>query len=374
MRYSGVVSRGIRMPLIKEGVDLVPVITETLWQASQEEGFVFKPRGVVGVTESLVARSQGNYVTLDDIAADTARLFPTGDVIIFSPIFSRNRFYSMLQGIVRGIQGKINIVFTLPSDEVGNPSCQDAYAYKEGIFGEDSEYFNFVHPITQVNYSQLYKEIAPEKISISYVWSIDAFLRGTPVHKGQVLVGTVHNRRVYAQKFAEAGFAAYTLADICAQPVRSGTGFNPDYGLLGANYSNGDRVKLFPRDCKNFVERLQLSLKEKTAVDTEVFIYGDGAYKDPATGIWELADPLVSPAATEGLGGMPHETKLKSLIDSGADVRRSVESNALGQALGTTPRRLTDLLGSLCDLTSGSGDKGTPVIYITGYFDNYYTE
>jgi len=143
---------------------------------------------------------------------------------------------------------------------------------------------------------------------------------------------------------------------------------------LGANYSNEDRVKLFPRDCRTFVERLQAALKEKTAVDTEVFIYGDGAYKDPATGIWELADPLVSPAATEGLGGMPHETKLKSLIDSGADVRKAVESNTGGQALGTTPRRLTDLLGSLCDLTSGSGDKGTPVIYITGYFDNYYTE
>ncbi len=374
MRYSGVVSRGIRMPLIKEGTDLVPVITETLWQASQEEGFVFKPRGVVGVTESLVARSQGNFVTLDDIAADTKSLFPQGDVTIFSPIFSRNRFWPMLKGIVRGIEGKVNIVFTLPSDEVGNPSCQDAYAYKEGIFGEDSEYFHFVHPITGTNYAKLYKDIDPEKISISFVWGIDSFIRERKAQGGQVLVCTVHNRYVYAQKFKEAGFTVHTLADICAKPRREGVGFNPDFGLLGANYSNEDRVKLFPRDCRVFVERLQAALKKKTAVDTEVFIYGDGAYKDPATGIWELADPLVSPAATEGLGGMPHETKLKSLIDSGADVRKAVESNTAGQALGTTPRRLTDLLGSLCDLTSGSGDKGTPVIYITGYFDNYYTE
>lgn len=374
MRYSGVVSRGIRMPLIKEGVDLVPVIAETLWQASQEEGFVFKPRSVVGVTESLVARSQGNFVTLDDIASETSRLFPQGDVTIFSPIFSRNRFWPMLKGIVRGVKGKVNIVFTLPSDEVGNPSCNDAYAYREGIFGEDSEYFRFVHPITGTNYSELYKEIDPEKISISFVWGIDNFIKNSSSQTKQVLVCTVHNRKVYADKLSACGFKVHTLADICSHPLRDGAGYNPEFGLLGANYSNEDRVKLFPRDCQSFVDRLQTALTLKTGVTPEVFIYGDGAYKDPATGIWELADPLVSPASTAGLGGMPHETKLKSLIDSGADVRKAVESNTVGQSLGTTPRRLTDLLGSLCDLTSGSGDKGTPVIYITGYFDNYYTE
>lgn len=373
MRYSGVVARGIRMPLIKEGTDIVPVIADTLAAASAAEGFVFKERGIIGVTESLLARSQGNFVTLADISASAAALFPQGDVTLFSPIFSRNRFLPMLKGIVSGIQGKVNIVFSLPSDEVGNPSCSDPYAYREGIFGEESEYFSYVHPITGMNYARLYKDIDPAKISVSFVWGLDNFLKSRPV-KGQVLVCTVHNRAAYAKKLTEHGFTVHTLADVCAKPMRAGAGYNAEFGLLGSNYSNEDRVKLFPRDCQAFVDRLQTAAAQKTGVRPEVLVYGDGAYKDPSTGIWELADPLVSPAATAGLSGMPHETKLKSLIDSGADVRRAVQSNAGGQALGTTPRRLTDLLGSLCDLTSGSGDKGTPVIYVTGYFDNYYTE
>ncbi len=374
MRYSGVVARGIRMPLIKEGTDIVPVIADTLAKAAQEEKFSFKERGIIGVTESLVARSQGNFVTLKDISVSVAGLFPEGDVTLFSPIFSRNRFLPMLKGIVAGIKGKVNIVFSLPSDEVGNPSCADPYAYQEGLFGEDSPYFSFVHPITGMNYPRLYKEIDPQKISIFFVWGIDNFLKYFNSPHKQVLVCTVHNRQVYAKKLAQHGFKVHTLADICAAPVRPQAGFNADFGLLGSNYSNEDRVKLFPRDCQNFVNRLHKAVEEKTGVRPEVLIYGDGAYKDPSTGIWELADPLVSPAATSGLCGMPHETKLKSLIDSGADVRQAVQTNAGGQALGTTPRRLTDLLGSLCDLTSGSGDKGTPVIYITGYFDNYYTD
>ena len=373
-RYSGVVSRGIRMPLIKEGTDIVPVIADTLAQAAQAEGFVFKERAVVGVTESLVARSQGNFVTLADISASVAELFPQGDVVIFSPILSRNRFLPMLKGIVGGIKGKVHIVLTLPSDEVGNPSCADPYAYREGLCGEDSPYFQFVHPITQANYSQLYKALDPQRIDISYVWGIDNFIKASAGAGGQALVCTVHNRGVYSQKLAQAGFKVHTLADICAKPMRPGAGFNADFGLLGSNYSNEDRVKLFPRDCQAFVQRLQQELLAKTGVKPEVMIYGDGAYKDPATGIWELADPIVCPAATDGLCGMPHETKLKSLIDSGKDVAKEVQSNAGGQALGTTPRQLTDLLGSLCDLTSGSGDKGTPVIYITGYFDNYYSK
>ncbi len=373
-RYSGVVARGVRMPLIKEGTDLVPVVADTLVEAAQAEGFEFKERAVVGVTESLVARAQGNFVTLSDISASVAELFPQGDVVIFSPILSRNRFLPMLQGIVGGIQGKVNIVLTLPSDEVGNPSCADAYDYHEGIFGEDSAYFNFQHPITKASYAKLYKELNPKKISISFVWGIDNFIKAREGAGGQVLVCTVHNRKVYAEKLAQAGFKTHTLADICTKPMRPGAGFNADFGLLGSNYSNEDRVKLFPRDCKIFANRLQEVLAQKTGIRPEVLVYGDGAYKDPATGIWELADPLVSPGATDGLCGMPHEMKLKYLIDSGKDVEKEVRSNADGQALGTTPRQLTDLLGSLCDLTSGSGDKGTPVIYITGYFDNYYTE
>lgn len=373
-RYSGVVSRGIRMPLIKEGTDILPVIADTLAAAAQAEPFSFKEHAVVGVTESLVARGQGNFVTLADISASVAELFPQGDVVIFSPILSRNRFLPMLKGIVGGIKGKVNIVLTLPSDEVGNPLCADPYGYEEGVFGEDSVHFNFVHPITKSNYSKLYKELDPEKISISYVWGIDNFIKASAAKGGQALVCTVHNRQVYSAKLSQAGFKTHTLADICAKPMHPGAGFNAEFGLLGSNYSNEDRVKLFPRDCQAFVDRLQQQIAAKTGVKPEVMIYGDGAYKDPATGIWELADPLVCPAATDGLSGMPHETKLKSLIDSGKDVEKEVQANAGGQALGTTPRRLTDLLGSLCDLTSGSGDKGTPVIYITGYFDNYYTK
>ncbi len=374
MRYSGVVARGIRMPLIKEGTDLVPVIAETLVQAAQAENFEFKQKGIIGVTESLVARSQGNFVTLQDISDSVAQLFPQGDVPLFSPILSRNRFLPMLKGIVGGIQGKVNIVFALPSDEVGNPSCTDPYAYQEGIFGEDSPYFSFTHPITGMNYARLYKDLAPEKINVYFTWGLDNFLKHFNTPHKQVLVCTVHNRQAYANRLAKHGFKVCTLADICSSPVRPESGYNEQFGLLGSNYSNENRVKLFPRNCQEFVNRLQQAVEEKTGVRPEVLIYGDGAYKDPSTGIWELADPLVSPAATSGLCGMPHETKLKSLIDSGADVRQAVETNAQGQALGTTPRRLTDLLGSLCDLTSGSGDKGTPVIYITGYFDNYYTK
>ena len=253
MRYSGVISRGIRMPLIKEGTDLVPVIAKTLAEAAKEEGFSFKERAVVGVTESLVARSQGNFVKLSDISASVAELFPQGDVVIFSPILSRNRFLPMLKGIVGGIRGKVRIVLTLPSDEVGNPSCRDPYGYAEGVFGEDSEYFNFTHPITKSNYSQLYKALDPERISISYVWGIDNFIKTTAGNGGQVLVCTVHNRQVYAQKLSRAGFKVHTLADICAKPMREGAGFNAEYGLLGSNYSNEDRVKLFPRDCQPFV-------------------------------------------------------------------------------------------------------------------------
>lgn len=370
MRYTGVLTRGLRMPLIHEGADLIPIIADTLAAASHAEGFELKDRAIVGVTESLVARAQGNFVKISDISASTGELFPNGDVTIFSPILSRNRFEPMLRGMVQGIKGKVNIVITLPSDEAGNPSATDIYAYQEGIFAEDSEYFQFVHPITKTNYSKLYKEIDPDKISISYVWGIDNYLKALSQKGGQVLVATVHSRKAFAEKFRQHGFTAYTLADICAKPY-STAGYNKEYGLLGSNYSNEDRVKLFPKEAQAFVDQLQKALLEKTGKKMEVLIYGDGAYKDPSSGIWELADPVVSPASTAGLKGMPRETKLKSLIDSGKDVRKEVTANE-GQALGTTPRQLTDLLGSLCDLTSGSGDKGTPVIYITGYFDHYY--
>lgn len=371
-RYTGVAARGIRMPLISEGTDLIPVIAQTLLDAAKTENFEIKDRSIVGVTESLVARAQGNFVKLSDISASVAELFPTGDVTIFSPILSRNRFLPMLRGIVGGISGKVNIVLMLPSDEMGNPSAENPYGYQDGLFGEDSAYFDFIHPITHTNYSRAYKEIDSAKITISYVWGVDNFLKSCADTRGNILVATVHNRQVYAEKFRALGFSAYTLADICAKPYSS-KGYNAEFGLLGANYSNENRVKLFPTHCQEFVDRLQQELVSASGKQVEVLIYGDGAYKDPSSGIWELADPLVSPASTAGLKGMPKETKLKSLIDSGADVRKAVTANA-GSALGTTPRQLTDLIGSLCDLTSGSGDKGTPVIYITGYFDNYYTK
>ncbi len=390
MRYVGTVSRGIRLPVVTQGDDIIKLISESIIKASECEkgGFEIKERDVIGVTESLVARSQGNYVTLRDISDDVARKFPEGDAAIICPILSRNRFHQLLRGMAQGIKGKIHIILTYPSDEVGNQIIEPKNYYLNSAklsgecFGEEEYYKVFGeyrHPFTGVDYVQLYKSIDPERISVHFSNNPLSALKFAK----QVLVASIHARALHRDILEKGGAEkVVTLDQICASPVREGAGFNPDYGVLGSNYTNDDSVKLFPRGCGEFVKKLQEEMKKRTGRCVEVLVYGDGAFKDPVCGIWELADPVVSPGYTDGLVGLPKEIKFKYVADNaeGKDPAKAVEEairakdavDRFGHStLGTTPRRLTDLIGSLCDLTSGSGDKGTPVVYIQGYFDNY---
>ena len=390
MRYVGTVSRGIRLPVVTTGADVIKIISDCIVSASESErdSFTIRDRDVIGVTESLVARAQGNYVTLADISADIAGKFPEGDVAIFAPILSRNRFYQLLRGIVKGIKGHVHIILTYPSDEVGNQLIEPMNYYlsssklNDECFGEEDFYRVFgeyKHPFTGVDYIQLYKSTDPQRVSVHFSNNPLSALKFTK----QVIVASIHARRIHRDILEKGGAAkVVTMDQICSAPVREGAGFNPDYGLLGSNYTNENSVKLFPRGCGEFVKKLQAEMIARTGKKPEVLVYGDGAFKDPACGIWELADPVVSPGFTEGLNGMPKEIKFKYVADNaaGKDAAKAVEEairskdslDRFGHStLGTTPRRLTDLIGSLCDLTSGSGDKGTPVIYIQGYFDNY---
>lgn len=390
MRQVGTVSRGIRLPVVQKGDDIIKIISESILSAaaSERDSFEIRDRDIVGVTESLVARSQGNYVTLEDISADVAAKFPEGDVAIICPILSRNRFYQLLRGMAKGIKGHIFIILTYPSDEVGNQLIEpmNYYLKNSGLSGEcfgEEEYYRvfgeYKHPFTGVDYIQLYKSIDPERVSIFFSNNPLAALKFTK----QVLVASIHARQLHRDILEKGGAEKIvTLDEICSTPARSGAGFNEEYGLLGSNYTNDEAVKLFPRCCGEFVTKLQEELREKTGRTVEVLVYGDGAFKDPVCGIWELADPVVSPGFTEGLSGMPKEIKLKYVADNAGEkdpakaveeaIRSKKELDRFGHStLGTTPRRLTDLAGSLCDLTSGSGDKGTPVVYIQGYFDSY---
>lgn len=390
MRYVGTVSRGIRLPVVTQGDDIVKIISDGIIEAAESERdrFEIRDRDVIGVTESLVARAQGNYVTLRDIADDVARLFPSGDVALFAPILSRNRFFQLLRGIVLGIKGRLHIVLTYPSDEVGNrlvepmnyymnadklsAECVDEEEFRK-VFGE------YKHPFTGVDYISLYKSAAPDRITVHFSNNPLSALKFSK----QVLVASIHARALHRDILEKGGAErVVTLDQICAAPVREGAGYNPEYGVLGSNYTNDESVKLFPRDCGKFVRTLQDEMKRRTGRSVEVLVYGDGAFKDPVCGIWELADPVVSPGFTDGLSGLPKEIKFKYVADNAGEkdpsqavadaIRAKDELDRFGHAtLGTTPRRLTDLIGSLCDLTSGSGDKGTPVVYIQGYFDNY---
>ena len=390
MRYVGTVSRGIRLPVVTKGDDIVKIITDNIIKAasSERDKFEIRDRDVIGVTESLVARSQGNYVTLRDISDDVARKFPEGDVAVISPILSRNRFHQLLRGMAAGIKGKIHVVLTYPSDEVGNQIIEPMNYYLNSAklsgecFGEEEYYKIFgeyKHPFTGVDYVQLYKSIDPERISVHFSNNPLSALKFAK----QVIVASIHARAIHRDILEKGGAErVVTLDQICASPVREGAGFNPDYGVLGSNYTNDESVKLFPRGCGEFVHALQAEMKSRTGRDVEVLVYGDGAFKDPVCGIWELADPVVSPGFTDGLVGLPKEIKFKYVADNaeGKDPAKAVEEAIRAKSrldrfghstLGTTPRRLTDLIGSLCDLTSGSGDKGTPVVYIQGYFDSY---
>lgn len=393
-RTVGTVVRGVRAPIVKQGDDLVNIVVDSIQNTLKAENFELRDKDVIGVTESLVARAQGNYVTVDDIANDVRNKF-NGEVGVVFPILSRNRFSMLLQGIAKGAD-KVHLLLSYPSDEVGNhlmPIDQmddaDINPYTDvlteadyrRIFGEVVE-----HPFTGIDYVQMYKDLAVnDNISIYLANDPRAILKFTK----NVLVCDIHTRKRTKKLLKKAGAnLVYGLDDICTEPV-NGNGFNSQYGLLGSNKASENGVKLFPRDCQKFVDAVQEKLKTITNKNVEVMVYGDGAFKDPVGKIWELADPVVSPGFTDGLKGTPNELKLKYLADNklkdltGEAAKEAMkkciiekDNNLVGNmdSEGTTPRQLTDLLGSLCDLTSGSGDKGTPIILIQGYFDNYATE
>lgn len=392
-RRVGTIARGIRCPIIREGDNLKKIVTESVLEAAQSEGFALRDRDVVAVTESVVARAQGNYVSVDHIAEDVRAKLGGETIGVIFPILSRNRFAICLRGIARGAK-KLVLMLSYPSDEVGNElvsldKLDDAginpYSdlltlekYRE-LFGENR------HAFTGVDYVQYYADIIrQEGAEVEIIFANDC--RKILQYTKKVLNCDIHTR-VRTKKILTACGAEIVcgLDDIMTTSL-SGSGYNEKYGLLGSNKSTEETVKLFPRECTDLVLDIQKELLEKTGKHVEVMVYGDGAFKDPVGKIWELADPCVSPASTPGLEGTPNEVKLKYLADndfkdlSGEDLKKAIEERIRDKkedlvgdmaAQGTTPRRLTDLIGSLCDLTSGSGDKGTPVILIQGYFDNY---
>lgn len=392
-RLFGTVSRGVRAPIIKSGDDIVKVVTDSVLLASKEEGVKFHNKDVVAMTEAIVARAQGNYASIDDIALDVKNKLGGEDVGVILPILSRNRFSVCLKGIAKGAK-KVIVMLSYPSDEVGNHliSLDDLDAKGINPYTDvltESEYRklfgNAKHTFTGVDYVEYYKSLIEEQgatAEIIFANNPKAILNYTK----NVLCCDIHTRFRTKRLLRDGGAQkVFGLDDILNQPV-NGSGYNPEYGLLGSNKSTEDSIKLFPRDCQPVVDAIAKNLFEATGKKVEVMVYGDGAFKDPVGKIWELADPVVSPAYTDGLEGTPNELKLKYLADNdfkdlkGEELKQAIkqrimqkDSNTVGQ-MGTTPRRLTDLIGSLCDLTSGSGDKGTPIIWIQGYFDNYTTE
>ncbi len=395
-RMVGTVSRGIRAPIIKEGDDIVEIVTASILEASEDAGFKFNDRDIVAMTEAIVARAQGNYATVDDIAEDVKNKFGGETVGVIFPILSRNRFAICLRGIAKGAK-KVVLMLSYPSDEVGNHLISvDAVdekgvdPYKDVLSLEKyRELFGYEkHRFTGVDYVEYYESLirgCGADCEIIFANNAKAILNYTK----NVLCCDIHTReRTKRILKAAGGEVVLGLDDILNAPV-NGSGFNADYGLLGTNKATEDKVKLFPRDCQPVVDAIQKKLYDTTGKKIEVMVYGDGAFKDPVGKIWELADPVVSPAYTSGLEGTPNELKLKYLADnefsnlSGDELKEAIkgkiqekDGNLVGQMAseGTTPRQLTDLIGSLCDLTSGSGDKGTPIVFIQGYFDNYTTD
>ena len=393
MRTVGTVVRGIRTPVIREGDDLVSMVADSVLAASKAEGFAFHDRDIVAVTEAVVARAYGNYATVDDIAADVQAKFASDTIGVIFPILSRNRFAICLKGIARGVK-KIYLMMSYPADEVGNHLFDEDLMEEKGINPwtdvlDEKRYreaFGYtLHPFTGVDYVDYYTKLIRScgcEVEVIFANHASAILNYTK----NVLVCDIHTRARTCRQLHKAGAEkVLTLADLLNQSV-SGSGYNEAYGLYGSNKATEDRVKLFPRDCGRFVDALAARLRELTGCNIEAMIYGDGAFRDPVGKIWELADPVVSPAATAGLSGTPNELKLKYLADNdfsglsgeelNAAIRESIrqkDADLKGNMAseGTTPRRLTDLIGSLCDLTSGSGDKGTPVVFIQGYFDNF---
>ncbi len=392
-RVVGTVVRGLRGPIINKGDSIEQIVVDSVLNAAKVEGFTIQDKDIVTVTESVVARAQGNYATIDHIASDIHAKFGDDTIGVIFPILSRNRFSICLRGIAKRAK-KIVIMLSYPSDEVGNHLVDIDLLDEKGINpwsdvlteAEFREHFGSnKHTFTGVDYISYYKSLVEE-----YGVECEVIFSNHPKtileHTKSVLTCDVHTRQ-RTKRILKANGAekVYSLDDILAASV-DGSGFNENYGLLGSNKSTEDSVKLFPRNCQPVVDTIQQVLKEKTGKHVEVMIYGDGAFKDPVGKIWELADPVVSPAYTAGLDGTPSEVKLKYLADNnfsdlrGDDLKKAIseyinnkEENLVGamESQGTTPRQLTDLIGSLSDLTSGSGDKGTPMIYIQGYFDNY---
>ncbi len=392
-RKVGTVSRGIRCPIIREGDNLVDIAVTSVMEAAESEGFAFRDRDVIALTESIVARAQGNYVSVQNIADDVKAKLGGETIGVIFPILSRNRFAICLKGIAMGAK-KVVLMLSYPSDEVGNSLLTYDQLDEAGInpyndvltlekyrelFGENK------HEFTGVDYVQYYSDIITEagaEVEIIFANQAKTILDYTDC----VLTCDIHTRARTKRLLKAAGAKAVCGLDDIMTASINGSGYNAKYGLLGSNKSTEDMIKLFPRECQDLVDDIQTKMLELTGKHVEVMVYGDGAFKDPQGKIWELADPVVSPAFTSGLVGTPNELKLKYLADndfkdlSGAELKAAIEqsikqkdSNLVGNmaSQGTTPRQLTDLIGSLCDLTSGSGDKGTPIIFIQGYFDNF---
>ena len=390
MRNVGTVVRGIRTPIIKENDDLARIVVDSLMNAKESEGFEFRDRDIVAITEAVVGISEGNYITVDDIAKDLQEKFPSKKIGVVFPILSRNRFSLILKGIARGMD-KITMLLSFPADEVGNGILDEDLLDKSkynlsSVISEDEykeTFGSWIHPFTGINMVDFYRELAQsENCEIEFVFANDP--KEILNYTKDVLTCDIHTRLRTKKLLEEAGGHVFGLFEVMNKPIGN-SGFNPSYGLLGSNKSTEERLKLFPKTGDALVADIQNRLKQKTGKTIEVMVYGDGAFKDPVGHIWELADPVVSPAFTKGLNGTPNEIKLKYVSDNKfADLRgdelkeaikgeiRNKAKDLKGQMVtqGTTPRRITDLVGSLCDLTSGSGDKGTPVIFIQGYFDN----
>jgi len=389
----GTVVRGVRAPIIREGDDLAAIVADTVVAALAAENIPIGEKDIVAVTEAVVARAQGNYATVDQIAADVRARLGGGTIGVVFPILSRNRFSILLRGFARGAK-KIVLLLSYPSDEVGNHLVSQELLDKAGVdpyrdtltkeqFRE--KFGTILHPFTGVDYIDLYTSLIEGEGAECQVLLGNDPTAILPYAK-DVLTCDIHTRRRTKAILKAAGADRVAgMDDILSAPV-DGSGFNPDYGLLGSNKATEERVKLFPRDCRAFALAVQENIRRATGRTVESMVYGDGAFKDPVGGIWELADPVVSPGFTDGLIGQPNEVKLKYLADnnfahlSGAELQEAIkdyirkkDGDLTGrmESQGTTPRRLTDLIGSLCDLTSGSGDKGTPIVYIQGYFDNY---
>ena len=392
-RLIGTTSRGVRAPIIRENDDICQIVVDSVINASKSEGFNFNDHDVIGITEAVVARAQGNYATVDHIAKDIKNKFPEGTVGVVFPILSRNRFAICLKGIAKGAK-KVILMLSYPSDEVGNHlitldqldekkinpwSCILSEKEYRDLFGYQK------HQFTGMDYVEYYHNLIEEmgaECEIIFANDVRTILKYTD----SVLCCDIHSRHRSKRLLKENNAKiVYGLDEILNESV-DGSGYNEDYGLLGSNKATEDRIKLFPRDGQKVVQKIQDLMYEKTGKKIEVMVYGDGAFKDPVGKIWELADPVVAPFYTDGLLGQPNEIKLKYLADNdfadlnGEELKEAIseyikkkDSNLKGQMVsqGTTPRQLTDLIGSLCDLTSGSGDKGTPIILIQGYFDNF---